>query len=477
MGRDTWYRLDNVGKFYSSQAGGSRQTVFRYSATLTEDVDPDVLQSALVKTVELFPSFNVCLRSGAFWHYLEPSGEVPRALPEALPVCYGLHVNAKSVLFRVTYFGPRINVEVSHMVSDGRGTLQFFRALLHYYLCERHGLASVPLDYDGSDGQKSENSFDKYFESDKKGSVSTPRAWRLPGAHDEGDPTFMELHLPVDEVLSLARSWGVSLTSLVCAVLIASLRDEMTRRERKRTICMDVPVDLRSHFKSATAMNFFSLAFVAYCPAEHGEADESVEAIARSVQEQLKAGCDPEVLKRRMNTTVALEKNPLLRFIPLFVKDLVLEVADRVVARSTTATVSNIGQIKLDPALAPYVRDLNILTSTTGLKFTLCSFGNDLSVGMASAYANHNVLKNFCRFFTAHGMAARMNVSKSRQELADAAAQAQFEDGVRRLGERPDAGDAAPGEGSVGSRTGTATCGAGATGGPVRRSGRKEEEA
>ena len=123
------------------------------------------------------------------------------------------------------------------------------------------------------------------------------------------------------------------------------------------------------------------------------------------------------------------------------------------------------------------MRDLNILTSTTGLKFTLCSFGNDLSVGMASAYANHNVLKNFCRFFTAHGMAARMNVSKSRQELADAAAQAQFEDGVRRLGGRPDEGDAAPGEGSVGSRTGTATCGAGATGGPVRRSGRKEEEA
>ena len=137
-----------------------------------------------------------------------------------------------------------------------------------------------------------------------------------------------------------------------------------------------------------------------------------------------------------MNTTVALEKNPLLRFIPLFVKDLVLEAADRVVARSTTATVSNIGQIKLDPALAPYVRDLNILTSTTGLKFTLCSFGDDLSVGMASAYANHNVLKSFCRFFTAHGMAARMNVSKSRQELADDAAQAQFEDGVRRLGER-----------------------------------------
>ncbi|MCI5448748.1 MAG: hypothetical protein MR433_03790, partial [Coriobacteriaceae bacterium] len=72
-------------------------------------------------------------------------------------------------------------------------------------------------------------------------------------------------------------------------------------------------------------------------------------------------------------------------------------------------------------------------------------FGDDLSIGMASAYANHNVLKRFCRFFTAQGMAARMNVSKSRQELADDAVQAQFEDSVRRLGEKAAAGSTTAG--------------------------------
>ena len=75
MARNTWYRLDNVGKFYSAQAGSPKQTVFRFSATLVEDVDPETLQYALIKTVELFPNFNVCLRSGVFWHYLEPSGD------------------------------------------------------------------------------------------------------------------------------------------------------------------------------------------------------------------------------------------------------------------------------------------------------------------------------------------------------------------------------------------------------------------
>ena len=103
MARDTWYRLDNVGKFYSSQAGSSAQTVFRYAATMQDDVDPAALQHALEKTAGVFPNFNVCLRSGMFWHYLEQSAQVPVVQQENLLICYGLHVHAKSVLFRVSY--------------------------------------------------------------------------------------------------------------------------------------------------------------------------------------------------------------------------------------------------------------------------------------------------------------------------------------------------------------------------------------
>ena len=160
MARATWYRLDNIGKFYSSQAGSAAQTVFRYAATLTDDVDPVLLQRALEKTVDVFPSFNVCLRSGMFWHYLEQAATVPVATREVLPICFGLHVDAKSVLFRVSYYQTRINFEVSHMVSDGRGALSFFKALLYAYLQERHGVEDVPAEYDGSDHQKAENSFD-----------------------------------------------------------------------------------------------------------------------------------------------------------------------------------------------------------------------------------------------------------------------------------------------------------------------------
>lgn len=119
MARTPWYRLDNVGKYYSSQAGRAGQTVFRFAATFVDSISPEALQRALDRSIALFPGFNVKLRSGLFWHYLEPADEVPQVEPERLPICAGLHADLNSVLMRVTYFRHRINLEVSHMISDG----------------------------------------------------------------------------------------------------------------------------------------------------------------------------------------------------------------------------------------------------------------------------------------------------------------------------------------------------------------------
>lgn len=438
MARATWYRLDNVGKFYSAQAGRSTQTVFRFSATLSDDVDAEALQYALEKTVRTFPNFNVSLRSGMFWHYLEQAAEVPAVQPENLPICFGLHAGAKSVLFRVSYYRTRINFEVSHMVSDGRGALSFFKALLYAYLGKRYDITGVTLEYDGSDHQKAEDSFNKYFERDKAASTRAPKAYRIAGWRDKADPTFMEVHLPARKALDLARSHNVSLTSLLIAAIMCAIRAEMPRRERNRAIRIDIPVDLRQFFASTTTKNFFGLAFVSYTPEDR---DEPVEAIAAQVHAQLKAATKTEQLKPRMNRMIALEKNLLLRFAPLFVKDIVLDIANRLVTRETTTTVSNLGRIGIDERLRPYVRDINILTSTTGLNFTLCTFDDDLSIGISTVYANPDIIKNFVRYFSSQGIEGVININKTSEEVAEDRLEAQFEASVKRLGGQLPASD------------------------------------
>ncbi|MEG0375143.1 MAG: hypothetical protein RR672_05865, partial [Raoultibacter sp.] len=435
MARDTWYRLDNVGKFYSSQAGSSAQTVFRYSAALVDDVDEAVLQHALEKTVKAFPEFNVSLRSGMFWHYLEQAASVPLVSAESLPICFGLHVDAKSVLIRVSYYRDRINFEVSHIVSDGRGSLNFFRTLLYAYLQERYGIEGSLPSYDGSDNQKSENSFDKYYERDKAAPTYAPKVYRLSGWRDGADPTYMEYHLPAKKVLDLARSWNVSMTSLMIAAIMCAIRAEMPRRDRHRTIRIGIPVDLRQIFGSTTTKNFFGLAFASYVP----EGDESVRDVALQVNDQLKVVTEAESLKPRMNRMIALEKSPLLRVAPLFVKDLALEFGDWMASRGTTTTVSNLGKIDVDERLAPYIRNLNILTSTTGINLTLCSFGGDLSIGISTVFASNDIIKNFCRYFSSVGIEGYLNINKTNEEVAADQLEAKIEASVKRLsGQHPE---------------------------------------
>lgn len=431
MARATWYRLDNIGKFYSAQAGNSIQTVFRYAATLTDEVDPPVLQRALDKTVDAFPNFNVCLRSGMFWHYLEQAAEPPAVSHENLPLCFGLHVDAKSVLFRVSHHGTRVNFEVSHMVSDGRGSLSFFKALISSYLQERYGIGELSLEYDGSDRQKSEDSFDKYYEREKAASTYAPKVYRLSGWRDVADPTFLEYHLPLHRVTELAKAFNVGLTPLVTTAIICAIRADMPHRDRHRAIRLDVPVDLRRVFGSTTTRNFFGLAFVSYVP---GNRDESADAIAAQIHDQLRVTTEAERLKSRMNRMISLEKNPLLRLAPLFVKDLVLKGADRLTARETTTTISNIGRVDFDGQLAPHIRNVNLLTSTTGLNFTLCSFADDLSIGISTAYSNLDIIKDFCRFFSHRGIEGYLNVNKTDREIAGDRIEAMLGSSVRRLG-------------------------------------------
>ena len=54
-----WMRLDNAAKIYPAALKRSWSAMFRLSATLSEDVEPDILQEALNETLKRFPSLSV----------------------------------------------------------------------------------------------------------------------------------------------------------------------------------------------------------------------------------------------------------------------------------------------------------------------------------------------------------------------------------------------------------------------------------
>ena len=68
-----WYKLDLSANVYPTLQRKDFSSVFRLSVTLTEPVDPVLLEQAFHLTIPRFPTFASAIRAGLFWRYLEPN--------------------------------------------------------------------------------------------------------------------------------------------------------------------------------------------------------------------------------------------------------------------------------------------------------------------------------------------------------------------------------------------------------------------
>ncbi len=140
-----WRKLDNAALAFPLVTGENDTRVFRFYCQLKEEVDSDILQQALDRTMEKYPLFQAVLRKGLFWFYLEHSHIRALVKPETEPPCSRLYIpDKKSLLFQVSYYKERINFEVFHALTDGTGATEFLRELVKNYLYLAHKEKELP---------------------------------------------------------------------------------------------------------------------------------------------------------------------------------------------------------------------------------------------------------------------------------------------------------------------------------------------
>ena len=114
-----WRKLDNTAKLFAAVAGEDFSQVFRISATLKEEVSPELLKRALDATLPEFENFRVKLRQGFFWNYFETNNREPVIEREETYPCKFIDPHASERFpFRVSYYGRRINFEVFHGLTE-----------------------------------------------------------------------------------------------------------------------------------------------------------------------------------------------------------------------------------------------------------------------------------------------------------------------------------------------------------------------
>ncbi|MCH3972456.1 MAG: hypothetical protein LKE53_06840 [Oscillospiraceae bacterium] len=408
-----WARLDTAAKIFPCTSSTKDPKVFRFVCELKEPIVPQALQQALDQTIELFPGFQTILKRGMFWYYLEQTNMRPTAHEECRPPCSVLYDrDVHTLLFDVTYYGCRVNLEVFHAISDGTGSMHFLRVLIFRYLQLVHPkeLGSLPeLDYDASETQSMDDSFERYANRQKKPKTeAVHRAAHLHGNKRTEGLNVVVGTAPVNDLLAYSHRCGASMTMVLCALIMQAIRSQMSVNETKKPVVLAVPVNLRNHFRSASARNFFSVMDVSY---NFSKRNGSMEDILQELERQFQRGLSPEELQYRVNQYIGLIKNPFSRITPLSCKDFAMRLGYYSASQKETSAVSNVGVVHMPAALAPYIRQFAVFVSTEKLQMCSLSYENRITLSFSSAFANTDVQRCFFRSLIKEGIPVEIDTN------------------------------------------------------------------
>lgn len=408
----SWSRLDNAAKIFPSTSEKTDTRVFRFSCQLNEDIDGGILQIAVDKALIDFPGYHCVMKKGLFWYYLEQTDIKPVVCPEYKHPCAALYMGESDrLLFEVTYFRKRINLELYHVLTDGTGAMQFLKTIVYNYITLVHredfGDTLPEFDVDSSAAEKADDSFRKYYQKQKMPHNETvKKAYRLKGMKNEDDLLgITEVCVSSKSVIDAAHRSGSTMTVFLTALLIDAVHSTMSVADENLPVVIMVPVNLRNFFPSETAKNFFGMISVVYSYKERsGEFGDILEEVSRQFKEKL----TKEQLSVRMNRLASLEHNPFVKIAPLPLKNFVLHTARRIGVRGETIVISNVGKVIMPAEFDKYIDRFSVFASTLKLQLCVCSFGDRLTLNFSSAFVSTAVQCAFVRRLTAAGIEAEI---------------------------------------------------------------------
>lgn len=396
-----WYKLDNAAKIFPGQNTSSYSNVFRLSATLKEKVDPVLLEKALEAVMPRFPSFDVRMRNGVFWHYLEKNpNSVSPVMPDSANPCIRIKWNEnKGYLIRVFYYEKRVSVEFYHVITDGFGASRFFMTLLAVYL--RLKGADIPcggmvLDINERPAiSEQEDAYLKFVKSKAKAKRVEKFAYQAKGKRLPKHLTTVTTgYMPVDVIKAKAKEQGVTITEYIAGLLVWVMYNlqKQERFDRQKNIGVQIPVNVRQFFKTDTLRNFM-LCYSFQIDPKMGE--YTFPEILKQLSLYIRYINNEKTVQSMMNGNAAIEKNPIMRIIPSVLKDFGINMLYRVTGeKATSSLISNLGAMQAPPEMSEHIDKMSLVLARGMVNAARCgavSYNGTLALSVTNIYESTRV--------------------------------------------------------------------------------------
>ena len=400
-----WYKLDLSAIVYPTLQRRDFSSVYRISVLLKEPVKPDVLQQALDMTLPRFPTYKSSISRGLFWRYLEPNDRPgPFVQLDIKNPCMPMSFKANNrYLIRVYYYENRISFEAHHSLGDGTGGMYVLQTLTAQYL--RLLGKEIDNDYfvldinEKPDSGELEDAYMKYANS----KVCPPRpgekTYRVRGTKEP----FYILNIidgimSVKQVQEVAAKYNATITEYLNAVLLYALlrKQEADSPYKLKPVKIAMPVNLRRFFPSKTLRNFITMIYPGIDP-RLGE--YTFDEIVRHVHNYMRYYINEKFLRGDITTNASTQRNPIIRVVPLFIKDFVVKnFYTRVQDRNSSAGLTNMGALKVPENMKQYIERFNIYMGQPFSRRTNCaiiSFDDILTINFASSIVEADIERYF----------------------------------------------------------------------------------
>ena len=415
-----WLKLDNAAKIFPAQNSNTWSSSFRLGYEMKEKVDPELLQQALIDIMPRFSCYDVRIRHGFFWFYLDKNNNTPVVRPDIKNPLYRVKFNEnRKFLFKVFYHANRISVDMYHALSDGFGGTVFLSTLVAQYL--RLKGTEIPvggfvLDINDRNTEaeledsfvKNATSKAKYKRGDKfcYHATGTRMPWHTAN-YTTGIIPFKDLH-------ALAKSKGVTVTEFLTAVMLDILCKKQAREERKlKDVCIQVPINLRSTFNSQTLRNFSICLRVKVDP---NKGEYSFDELLEQAKYQLRLQRNKKDLNMMITANMGLERNIFVRALPLVIKNLGVGVSFAITAEQTNSCLlTNLGAVTVPEEMREHIEKLILIPppgKVNAARIGIATINNNLCVTFANAYVESDVEREFFTYLVKMGLHVKIESNR-----------------------------------------------------------------